>query len=56
MSVRVQVLLEELTNGFALSLIMFSVLTIIISFFMEGPRSRCYRRTAALKAYCSTLR
>jgi hypothetical protein len=26
-----------------------------LSFFTEGPRSRCYRRTAALKAYCPNL-
>ena len=24
-------------------------------FFKERPRSRCYGRTAALKAYCATL-
>ena len=24
-------------------------------YFFEGPRSRCYGRTAALKAYCATL-
>jgi hypothetical protein len=28
---------------------------VAIPFFIEGPRSRCYRRTAALKAYCATL-
>jgi hypothetical protein len=26
-----------------------------IVFFIEGPRSRCYGRTAAVKAYCATL-
>jgi hypothetical protein len=26
-----------------------------IYLFIEGPRSRCYGRTAALKAYCATL-
>jgi hypothetical protein len=26
-----------------------------VLFCGEGPRSRCYGRTAALKAYCATL-
>jgi hypothetical protein len=30
-------------------------LIIVIFLFIEGPRSRCYGRTAALKAYCATL-
>jgi hypothetical protein len=29
--------------------------TIFLFLFVEGPRSRCYGRTAALKAYCATL-
>jgi hypothetical protein len=33
-----------------------SIIIIIIIIIIEGPRSRCYGRTAALKAYCNPMR